>query len=162
VQTIYQENSNLEGGRLGLDRRVSADPNYKVFEKRITGDRRLGTRRRMHKRFRVKDLTFVKLNPENKENIGELLDISKGGLSLRYFVKEEAPRDYSDLGLFSSGGDLIIDEVLFSTVLDTELVNKMSYSTIRFRRYGVQFEELTSEQTAQLDYFLSYHTLGET
>ena len=161
MQTIYQENNNLEGRRLGLDRRVFADPNYNGLDKRIFGDRRKGPWKRKNPRFRTKDLTFVQLNSENKEDVGELLDISKGGLSLRYFEKEEKPQGYSGLGLFSSGGDLIIDEVPFKTVADTELVNNMQFSTIIFRRYGVQFENLTSEQTAKFDYFLLNHTLSE-
>ena len=159
MQTINQENNNLEGRRLGLDRRVFANPNYNGLDKRVSGDRRKGTRKRKNQRFRAKDLTFVKLNSENKEEMGELLDISKGGLSLRYFVKEEKPQDYSDLGLFSSGGNLIIDEVPFRTVVDTELVNNIPFSTITFRRYGVQFENLTSEHTAELDHFIENHTL---
>ncbi len=160
MQTIYQ-NSNFGGRRSVSNRRVFADPDYKSLEKRITGERRKGTIKREQVRFRAKDLIFVKLNSENTEDVGELLDISKGGLSLRYFVKEKKPRDYSDLGLFSSGGDLIIDEVPFKTVVDTELANNIQFSTIIFRRYGVQFENLTPNQTAKLDYFLLNHTLGE-
>ena len=95
-----------------------------------------------------------------KNDVGQLLDISKAGLSLRHFVQEEKPQDYSDLDLFSSGGGLIIDKMPFRTVVDTELVNNIPFSTITFRRYGVQFEKLTSEQTAELDHFIENHTLG--
>ncbi len=161
MQANYQEKNTIGGRRSVSNRRVFADPNYNGLERRIIGERRKGTRKRKHPRFRAKDLTFVKLNSENKENIGELLDISKKGLSLRYFVKEEKPQDYSDLGLFSSGGNLIIDEMPFRTVVDTELVNNIPFSTIIFRRHGVQFENLTPNQTAQLDNFLLKHTLGK-
>ena len=157
MQTIYQ-NSNFGGRRSASNRRVSADSNYRGIEKRVTGDRRKGTRKREQTRFRAKDLIFVKLNSENKGDVGELLDISKGGLALRYFVKEEKPRDYSELGLFSSGGDLMIDEVPFKKVVDTKLVSNVQFSTIIFRRYGLQFDKLTSEQTTQLDYFILNHT----
>jgi len=161
MQANYQEKNTIGGRRSVSNRRVFADPNYNGLERRITGDRRKGIRKRKTPRFRAKDLTFVKLNSENREDVGELLDISKEGLSLRYFVKEEKPQDYSDLGLFSSGGDLIIDEVPCKIVVDTELVNNIPFSTIIFRRYGLQFENLTSEQTVKLDYFLTKHTSGE-
>ena len=142
------------GRRTGFDRRAVADPDYADGEQRADIDRRRILDRRKHKRFHAKEPTYVKLLAASQEDVGQLLDISKGGLSLRYFVKEEKPQDYSDLGLFSSGGNLIIDEVPFRKIVDTELVNNIPFSTITFRRYGVQFENLTPDQTAKLDYFL--------
>ena len=161
IQNIYKENSNLGGRRSGQDRRLSADPNYKGIERRISGDRRLATRRRMYKRFRAKDLTFVKLNSEYEEDIGQLLDISKGGLSVRYFKDEERSRNYTDLGIFMSGGHFAVDWIPFRGVSDTVLKNNSLFSTIVLRRYAVQFENLTPDQAAKLDYFLLNHTLGE-
>jgi len=161
IQNIYKENSNLGGRRSSQDRRVSADPNYKGIEKRISGDRRLGTHRRIYKRFQAKDLTFVKLNAEYEEDLGQLLDISKGGLSLRYFKDEEKSRSYSDLGIFMSSGDFAVDWIPFKGVSDTVLKNNSLFSTIVLRRFAVQFENLTPDQAAKLDYFLLNHTLGE-
>jgi hypothetical protein len=161
MQTIYQENSNVGGKRLGLDRRVADNPIYKGIERRINGDRRKGTRKRTHPRFQVKDLTFVKLNSENKKDIGQLLDISKAGLSLRYFIDGEKSQNYSSLGIFLSGGDFIIDQISFRIVTDAVLNSNSPFSTIILKRYAVQFENLTPEQTAKLDYFLLNHTLGE-
>lgn len=161
MQTIYQENSNVGGRRVGLDRRVSADSNCRGIEKRVTGDRRKETRKREQTRFRVKDLTFVKLNSENKKDVGQLLDISKAGLSLRYFIDEEKSQNYSSLGIFLSGGDFNIDKIPFRIVTDTILNSNQPFSTTILRRYAVQFETLTPEQTAKLDYFLLNHTLGE-
>ena len=161
MQTIYQENDNLEGRRLGLDRRVADHPIYKGIEKRINGDRRKGTRKRTHPRFRAKDLTFVKLNSESKKDVGQLLDISKAGLSLRYFIDGKKSQNYSSLGIFMSGGDFMIDQIPFRIVTDTELNSNPPFSTIILRRYAVQFENLTPEKRAKLDYFLLNHTLGE-
>lgn len=161
IQNIYKENNNIGGRRSGKDRRVLADPNYRGIERRISNDRRKGTMRRDYKRFRPKDLTFVKLNSEYEEDIGQLLDISKGGLSLRYFINEEKPRNYSDLGIFVSGGDFAVDWLPFKGVSDNVLKNNSMFSTILLRRYAVQFENLTPDQGAKLDYFLLNHTLGE-
>ncbi len=162
MQTIYQENNNLEGRRLGLDRRLADNPICKGIERRINGDRREETRKRTHPRFRAKDLTFVKLNSENKKDIGQLLDISKTGLSLRYFINGEKAHNYSSLGIFLSGGNFIIDQIPFRVVTDAELNSNQPFSTIILRRYAVQFDKLTPEQTAMLDYFLLNHTFGET
>lgn len=155
-----QVNFEFGGRRSGSDRRVFADPGHDGLERRVTGDRRKGSRKRRHPRFRAKDLTFVKLNAEYEEDIGQLLDICQDGLSVRYYVNEEQDRNYSDLGIFVHGGDFSIDWIPFRTVSDTELANKSPFSIVTFRRYGVQFGNLTLEQITKLEYFLLNHTVG--
>ncbi len=54
-----------------------------------------------------------------------------------------------------------MDKVPFRTVSHIELVRNIPFNSIIFRRYGVQFEKLTPEQTTKLDYCLLNHTLGE-
>jgi len=115
--------------------------------------------RRKDKRFQVKRFTFVKLWSESYEDIGQLLDISKTGLSLRYFAKAQNPINFSQLGLLSSGCDLAIDGIPFSVVSDTELPNGSPLDPIIFRRSGVQFGQLTPEQLLELDYFLKTNTI---
>ena len=149
------------GRRSGSDRRVCADPGYRGTERRIARDRRKGIRQRKHPRFKAKDLTFVKLKFEKNEDIGQLLDISREGLSLRYFVSHEKEYNYSELGIFLSGGSFVVDNIGFKAVSDTKIAEGSPFSTIMFRRYGVQFVNLTPEQAAMLDFFLLNHTLGE-
>jgi hypothetical protein len=88
------------------------------------------------------------------------LDISRGGLALRYFVSEKKSRQYTELGVFLSGGNLILDQIPFKAVSDTELANEFPYSTISFRRYAVQFEKLTTDEKQKLEHFLLHYTLG--
>jgi hypothetical protein len=118
-----------------------------------------GIDRRKDERFQVKRFTFVKLWSESNEDIGQLLDISKRGLSLRYFSKAQNPINFSQLGLFSSGCDLAIDGIPFRVVSDTELPNGSPLDPINFRRSGVQFGQLTPEQLSELDYFLKTNTI---
>ena len=153
--------NNIGGRRSGADRRVFADTNYQGFERRIAQDRRKGIRNRRYPRLRAKDLTFVKRRFEKDEDIGQLLDISREGLALRYFVYEEKKRDYSELGIFLAGGNFTIDGIPFKTASDTALAERSPFSTLLFRRYGVQFQNLTPAQTSRLDYFLLNHTSGE-
>jgi len=114
----------------------------------------------MHQRFRAKDLTFVKLSSEHQEDIGQLLDISKEGLSLPYFSNDERSHNYSNLGIFVSGGNFTIDAIPFKTVSDNELAKGSPFSKINLRRYGVQFENLIPDQISKLDHFLKNHTLN--
>lgn len=156
----YQDYT-VSGRRAGSDRRVFADPKYKGIERRIAGDRRKMVRAREHSRFRAKDLTFVKLCSESNVDIGQMLDISRGGLSLKYFVDSEKSKDYSRLGIFLSGGDFILDQISFRTVSDTVINSSPPFSMITLRRFGVQFENMQPDQVAKLDYFLLNYTLGE-
>jgi hypothetical protein len=114
--------------------------------------------RRKDERFQVKRFTFVKLCSETDEDIGQLLDISESGLSLRYFLKAQNPINFSQLGIFSPDCDLAIDGIPFRVVSDTELPNGFPLDPIMFRRCGIQFGQLTSKQLSELDYFLKTNT----
>ncbi|NQT70552.1 MAG: PilZ domain-containing protein [Desulfobacteraceae bacterium] len=138
-----------------------ADPYYTGLEKRIARDRRKRIRQRNLQRFLAKDLTFGKLQSESDEEIGQLLDISRSGLALRCFANGKETQAYSELDIFLSGGNFTIGGIPIKTVSDTELANRSPFSTVIFKRYGVQFENLTREQKAGLDYFLINHTSGK-
>jgi hypothetical protein len=124
----------------------------------MAGDKDRRKHRRNDKRFQVKRFTFVKLWSESDEDIGQLLDINKSGLSLRYFVKDQNPSNFSHLSIVSSECDLVIDKIPFTVVSDTELANGSQSDPIIFRRAVVQFGELTSRQISELDDFLKKHT----
>jgi hypothetical protein len=162
MQNIRQENSDIGRRRSGSDRRMLADLNYTGLEKRIVKDRRKGMRKRNMQRFLAKDLTFGKLQSESDEEIGQLLDISRSGLSLRCFSDGKETQDYSEIDIFLSGGDFAIGGISVKTVSDSELANRSPFSTVIFKRYSVKFENLTREQKAGLDYFLINHTSGKT
>ena len=117
--------------------------------------------KRKYKRYKVKDLTFVKLCYEDEIDIGQLMDISRGGLALRYFVNSDKARNYSNLSIFLSEDNFIIDKISFKTISNTEIANGSNFSTIVLRRYGIEFENLTENQITELDYFLKHYTLGE-
>lgn len=150
-------NSNLGDKRFCQERRGSADPNYQGIEKRISGDRR------EHKRLKVKDLSFVKLWCKNEEdyieNLGQLLDISRGGISLRCSVETEKVQDGFVLGIFVSGGDFKIEEIPFRLISDVEMTFDSALSKRNLRRYCIQFEELTPDQINRLDHFLKNHAI---
>ena len=161
MENSYQDYHKVAGRRSGSDRRMFPDSKYRGVERRVSGDRRETARKRAHTRFQAKDLTFVKLCSKSDVDIGQMLDISRGGLSLRYFIDSEKTQDYSKSGIFLSGGDFIIDQIPFRTVSDTILNSSPPFSIITLRRFSVQFEKIPPDQMAKLDYFLLNHTLGE-
>jgi hypothetical protein len=124
----------------------------------MAGDKDRRKDKRNDKRFQVKRFTFVKLWSESNEDMGQLLDINKRGLSLRYFVKDQNPSDFSHLSIVSSERDLAIDKIPFTVVSDTELANGSPQGPIMFRRAVVKFGQLTSKQLSKLDDFLKKNT----
>jgi len=161
MENSYQDYNKVSGRRSGSDRRMYPDSKHRGVERRVAEDRRKKTRKRTHIRFQAKDLTFVKLCSKSDVDIGQMLDISKGGLSLRYFIDSEKSQDYSELGIFLSGGDFIIDQIPFRTVSDTLLNSSPPFSVITLRRFSVQFDKMPPDKIAKLDDFLLNHTLGE-
>lgn len=146
--------------RSGKDRRTTGDLSQQCTEQRCNVDRRKGIPRRKHKRFPVKTFTFVKLWSDCDEDIGQLLDISSQGLSLRYLATGREPRNFTRLSILLPGNIFAVAAIPFRTVSDTELTNGSPSGSIVFRRSGVQFEDLTPYQAFELNYFLDHHIGG--
>ena len=146
--------------RSGIDRRLCADPYDKGPERRIT-DRRSEIDKRKDIRYWVKDHILVNLRSESKSNLGQLLDISKGGLAFYYFANAKKPKNYSELGIFPSNDDFAIARIPCKTVSDTKMINESPFGTKILRRHSIRFENLTPAQKIKMDYFLRNYTLGE-
>lgn len=158
MEENYTDIIKYSGRRSYIDRRVFNDPNFSGIERRMIKNRRGVACRRENKRFQLKDFTFVKLWSESNEDIGQLLDLSKSGLSLRYFVTGQNPSNFSELGIFSSSSGLAVDGIPFRIISDTEL-NESLFGPILFRRSGVHFGPLKPDQISKLEYFLKNFTL---
>jgi c-di-GMP-binding flagellar brake protein YcgR len=115
---------------------------------------------REHKRFRPKSPTFIRVSSKSEEDIGKLIDISKGGLSICYFVSEEKIREYSELSIFSSDTEFALEEIPIKNISDAELKDLLFETTI-LRRHSIKFDEMTDDQKSKLDYFIKNYTLSE-
>ena len=139
------------------ERRSGGDRRNKI-------DRRSGSERRKYHRFLTKDPTFVTLWAEHEKDFeekdGQLLDISKGGIALRCTATPEESNVYSLLEVFWAD-KYNIAEIPFKMVSDIEMTGGSTSSELTLRRYGLQFEELTTRQMDKLEYFLCHHTIGE-
>ena len=51
-----------------------------------------------------------------------------------------------------------IENLPVKTISDFELAQKNVFSTVKLRQLGVQFGELTPDQTSQLEHLLKTHT----
>jgi hypothetical protein len=122
--------------------------------------------RRKHKRFRPPKSSFVWLATDDS-TVGQLIDMSIGGLGVRY-IGDEFPNE-SQLDIFSVEYNFHVRQVPFKTVSNSVIYDKtllrtddgVHPSARTMRRSGVQFGELTDEQMSQVEYFIQNYTVGE-
>jgi len=116
--------------------------------------------RRQMKRFKVAEGAFAALiNHGNK--LGQIKDISEKGLSFRYIDSQEEHAEAKELKIILGSGGLCVDKVPVKKVTDFEIKSEFSFSSIKMRRIGLEFGNLTQDQQLRLSHFIQNHTLGE-
>ena len=120
--------------------------------------------RRKHKRFRVKNGTFAVLSaislPHSTQKVGQITDISMGGLAFSYIASEEPSNGSVQLSIFLGGNRFDLREIPFETIWDIE-TQEVRFRALTMRRSGVQFGKLTPHQISQLKYFIQNYTIVE-
>lgn len=123
----------------------------------------MNAERRRTLRLHPKELTFVVLRPEFSKS-GELLDISRGGLCFQYLFKSNPGRDVATslkIDIFIINNGYYLPKVPCTLVYDVEKKEATSFPiSLEIRRCGLQFGELSKEQTRQVELYLSHHTEG--
>jgi hypothetical protein len=116
--------------------------------------------RREYKRFEVQEGAFASLRgPVSK--LGQITDISRGGLAFRYIDTGIRPDKSFHLDISLIDNFFHLKEVSCKNICDSEISNEFHFSSITMRRLGVQFEDLTNHQASQLEHFIQTHTIGE-
>jgi hypothetical protein len=120
--------------------------------------------RRKHKRLQAQDGAFVLLSPDSAI-LGHVVDISRDGLAFLYIASKKSPNGSSQFEVLlaeqlEDDRSFHFDKVPFSTISDFAIPNELSLGSITIRRRGIQFGELTHNQTSALEYFLRNHTIG--
>ncbi len=113
--------------------------------------------RRKNKRFKAACGAYAVLGPENSK-IGQIKDISIDGLAFKYLADEARPNGAGELNIIIRQNNLHVQSIPIQTVSDFELAKENAFSTVRLRQQGVQFGELTSDQTSQLELILKHYT----
>lgn len=112
--------------------------------------------KRTHKRFQAKDGAFAVMHSEGK--MGQMLDISHGGLSLKYLVKNKGHNGSPGVAIFFSNQGFISKEISFETVSDMEFEKDIQFSSLTMRRCGIKFNNLSRDQLSQINTFIEKHT----
>jgi PilZ domain len=113
--------------------------------------------KRKHKRFKGKEGAFAAfLRPNELVNLGNVVDISMGGLCVRYLSTADAGIEVAGIKIFGSNGRFIhVDRVECKVVYDVE-IPEVSWEQLSTRRCGVQFENLSVRHMTRLQDFIEH------
>ena len=112
-------------------------------------------------RFKVKDLSFALLKTVFYEELGEILDISKGGLAFKYLVGENQIKEAVELDIIHAHNSFHMKKLPCKTISDFEIINGVDFSSLKMKRHSVKFGELDNNQISELDYFIKRYTISE-
>lgn len=112
--------------------------------------------RRKYQRFAVKGGVLAVLKPFPIK-LGRILDISKGGLEIRYFQDEEWPDTFSAISILMASEQICLNDIPIKTIDDLE-VDGLVANPIENRRRIMQFGDMTAEQQEYLERFIQKYT----
>lgn len=112
--------------------------------------------RRKFKRFKAAQGSYAVLGPDITK-IGQINNISMGGLAFRYLADEARSNGAKELDIIIRQNFLHVKNIPIESIFDLELARENAFSTVRLRQQGVQFGELTSDQTSKLEFILKHH-----
>jgi hypothetical protein len=116
--------------------------------------------RREHRRFLVEEGVYALLKNDSSK-LGQIKNISRGGLAFNYIVNgEEMPESFK-VDIFISGRGFYLKDLPSKKISDFHINNKLPFSTFAIRKVGIQFNELNQSQLSHLDNFMRDHTAGE-
>ena len=116
------------------------------------------TERRHHQRYKVKNGAIAAMMANNR--LGQIMDVSQGGLSFRYIEDSGGPHESCELKILMPEAGFYLDDLNFKTVSDFPVERNLPFRSIQMRQTGLQFIELTPKQEFQLEQFISHHTIG--
>ena len=113
--------------------------------------------RRKHKRFKAKKGFLAVAIPDFKK-LGQIKDISKGGLAFQYLADAEQTKDSVEVEILSKADDFYLKKLPARTVLDVEIKNPVSLSLLPMRQLSMQFGKLNHYQKELLNHLLQRYT----
>ena len=116
--------------------------------------------RRAHKRFLVREGAYALLR-NNSSKLGQIKNISKGGLAFSYIANGEQMNESFKVDIFINKIGFCLKDVPSKIISDFHIGNRLPFSTFSIRQAGIQFNELNHSQLLQLDNFMRDYTTGE-
>ena len=108
--------------------------------------------RRKHRRYSLRQGVFAGFRP----NIGEIIDISIGGVLFHYLEFSKGANENTDFIICSEDG-CRLDKFPCRIVSDKLIANESPLSQITTRQQRIMFDPLTDEQHSLLYDFIDCH-----
>jgi len=127
------------------------------------GEKKMFEEKRKFKRFKGKEAAFsVFMRSNELMGLGQIQDISIGGLCVQYVSTKEDAKGCSEIKIFGKNDRFIhLDRVQCRIVYDKE-VPAGAWGQIITRRCGVEFENLSVKHLSMLQDFIDHFTFNET
>lgn len=109
--------------------------------------------RRCHERFQVQQGVYALLK-NGSSKLGQIKNISKGGLAFMYINDGEQLHDPTEVDIFLSGYGFFLKGIPCKKISDIHVDNFVPFSTFEMRQLGVQFGEVSLQQLTHLDTFI--------
>lgn len=105
--------------------------------------------RRKYERFSAVKGSYASLSP-NSNRVGQIVNISRGGLAFQYFDSANDSMPFTETDLFLSSSRHYVHKIPIKQVFE----QKVKHARKSMRRCRIQFGEMSPEQVVQLDAFL--------
>ncbi len=113
--------------------------------------------RRCNERFQVQQGVYALLK-NGSSKLGQIKNISKGGLAFMYINDGEQIYEPTQVDIFLSGYGFILKGIPCKKISDVHVDNFVPFSTFEMKQLGVQFGEVSLNQLAHLDRLIEKYT----
>jgi hypothetical protein len=113
---------------------------------------------RQHNRVKVDDGGFAQL-PHGFPVLGQIIDISRGGLAFRYVASEARTNGSAVLNILTTDRRFRLEKIPAKIIRDSAMPEEFSFGSITLRHCAVQFGDLTPSQKLDLEHFIRSNTL---
>ena len=113
--------------------------------------------RRFHKRFQVQQGIYALLR-NGSSKLGQIKNISKGGLAFMYINDGEQIQGPTEVDIFLSGYGFILKGIRCKKISDIHVDNYVPFSTFEMRQLGVQFADVSEHQLDHLSAFIEKYS----
>lgn len=113
--------------------------------------------RRFHERFQVQQGVYALLK-NGSSKLGQIKNISKGGLAFMYINDGEQIHEPTEVDIFLSGYGFILKGIPCKRISDIHVDNFVPFSTFEMRQLGVQFGEVSLHMLTHLNTFIEEYT----
>lgn len=112
--------------------------------------------RRKHQRYKVDNRAFA-VHWSTPTIIGQIIDVSQGGISFSYIDENTVFQDAKELGILYTEGNFFLEKIVFERVSDTAISGHPK-STVKMRRLGGKFLSLGKTQQKKLEHFINEYS----